>query len=95
MVEERNDPRRRIDPQDRQPWMRLAGSGMELAAAVGGFALLGYWIDRHNGSSPWGLLIGALLGLIGGFYNLIKASLSASREARELDQESEEERKQP
>ena len=98
MVEERNDPRRRIDPQDRQPrqpWMRLASSGMELAAAVGGFALLGYWIDRHNGSSPWGLLIGALLGLIGGFYNLIKASLSASREARERDQESEKERQPP
>ena len=92
MVEARNDPRRRIDPQ---PWMRLASSGMELAAAVGGFALLGYWIDRHNGSSPWGLLIGALLGLIGGFYNLIKASLSASREARELDQDADQERKRP
>ena len=75
--------------------MRLAGSGVELAAAVGGFALLGYWIDRHYDSSPWGLLVGALLGLIGGFYNLIKASLSASREARELDQESKEEREQP
>ena len=95
MVEERNDPRRRKEPRDRQPWMRLAGTGVELAAAVGGFALLGYWIDRHYDSSPRGLLIGALLGLIGGFYNLIKASLSASREARELDQEAEEERKQP
>ena len=95
MVEERNDPRRRSDPQDRQPWIRLAGSGMELAAAVGGFSLLGYWIDRHYDSSPWGLLIGALLGLIGGFYNLIKASLSASREARDLDREAERERKRP
>jgi F0F1-type ATP synthase assembly protein I len=95
MVEERYDPRRRQEPQDRQPWMRLAGVGVELAAAVGGFALLGYWIDRHYGSSPWGLLTGALLGLVGGFYNLIKASLSATREARELDQESEQERKKP
>ena len=68
---------------------------MELAAAVGGFSLLGYWIDRHYDSSPWGLLIGALLGLIGGFYNLIKASLSASREARDLDREAERERKRP
>jgi F0F1-type ATP synthase assembly protein I len=95
MVEERNDPRRLKDPRDRQPWMRLAGSGVELAAAVGGFALLGYWIDRHYGSSPRGLLIGALLGLVGGFYNLIKASLSASREARKQDQESDQERKLP
>ena len=75
--------------------MRLAGSGIELAAAVGGFSLLGFWIDRHYGSSPWGLLIGALLGLIGGFYNLVKASLTASKKARELDQESHPERKAP
>ena len=95
MVEERKDPRRRKDPQDQQPWMGLAGTGIELAAAVGGFSLLGYWIDRHYNSSPWGLLIGALLGLVGGFYNLIKASLSASREARELDREAEQERERP
>jgi F0F1-type ATP synthase assembly protein I len=95
MVEERNDPRQQKDPQDRQPWMRLAGTGIELAAAVGGFALLGYWIDRHYGSSPKGLLIGALLGLVGGFYNLIKASLAVSREARELDREAEHDKEKP
>jgi F0F1-type ATP synthase assembly protein I len=75
--------------------MRLAGTGIELAAAVGGFALLGYWIDRHYGSSPKGLLIGALLGLVGGFYNLIKASLAVSREARELDREAEHDKEKP
>ncbi|MEO8196464.1 MAG: AtpZ/AtpI family protein [Thermoanaerobaculia bacterium] len=92
MVEERDDP---PHGQDRQPGMRLAGSGIELAAAVGGFALLGYWIDRHYGSSPWGILIGALLGLIGGFYNLVKASLAASREARQWDDEAKREHKKP
>lgn len=76
-------------PNDRddRPWMRLAGSGIELAAAVGGFAVVGHLVDRFRGSHPKGLLIGAVLGLVGGMYNLIKASLSASREARAEDQE--------
>lgn len=63
------------------PWMRLTGIGVELAAAVIGFTLAGYWWDRHFHSSPWGLLIGIALGLIGGTYNLIRQSLVASREA--------------
>jgi F0F1-type ATP synthase assembly protein I len=65
--------------------MRLAGVGIELAAAVGGFAVVGHLVDRWQGSHPKGLLIGAVLGLIGGLYNLIKASLAASREARADD----------
>lgn len=95
MVEERYDPRGPRDPRDRQLWMRLAGTGIELAAGVGGAALLGFWIDRKYGSAPKGLLIGALLGLVGGIYNLIKVSILASREARDLDREAGEERKQP
>ena len=60
---------------------RLLGMGFEFAAAVAGFTLLGYWVDRHYGHSPWGVLIGVALGLIGGMYNLIRESLAASREA--------------
>lgn len=98
MAEEGKDPRSRTElrePRDREPWMRIGGVGLELAAAVGGFALFGYLLDRHYGSQPKGLLIGALLGLIGGFYNLIKTSLRASREARELDQERKREHREP
>ncbi len=84
MVEERDGPRQ---AGDRKPWMRLAGTGVELAAAVGGFALLGLWWDRHHGSSPWGLLTGLVLGLVGGLYNLVKTSLAVSSEARAEDEE--------
>jgi F0F1-type ATP synthase assembly protein I len=77
----------RRDSGDDRPWMRLGGIGIELAAAVGGFAVVGHLVDRYRGSHPKGLLIGAVLGLIGGMYNLIKASLAASREAREGDRE--------
>ncbi len=62
-------------------WTRLAGLGFELTAAVGAFTLVGYWWDRHYGSSPKGLIVGALLGLLGGMYNLIRQSLLATREA--------------
>jgi ATP synthase protein I len=58
---------------------RLASLGIELAASLGGFALLGYWIDRHYGTAPWGLLICALLGLVGGMYNLVRSALQAVR----------------
>jgi F0F1-type ATP synthase assembly protein I len=57
---------------DRTSGLRLAGVGMEFAAAVAGLSLAGYWIDRHYGSEPWGVLAGAALGLIGGTYNLIR-----------------------
>jgi F0F1-type ATP synthase assembly protein I len=66
-------------PSSSKGWTRLAGIGIEFAAAVGGFTLAGYWWDRHFGTAPWGLLVGALLGLVGGMYNLIRQSLLASR----------------
>lgn len=61
-------------------WAKHAGVGIEFAAAVAGFALVGYWIDRHYKSSPWGVLIGAALGLIGGTYNLVRQAMAAFRE---------------
>ena len=78
------------DPQQRKSnAARYYGIGMEFAAAVVGFTLLGYWIDRHFGTEPWALIICIALGLVGGTYNLIRASLSAAREdaesAREAD----------
>jgi len=69
------------DSKQRAGWVKLSGIGIELAAAVAGFTLLGTWWDRHHGTAPWGLLIGLGLGLVGGVYNLIRQSLVASKEA--------------
>ena len=63
-------------------WVRHSSVGFELVGAVLGFALLGVWIDRRYGSQPWGLLIGVVLGMVGGFYNLIRQALLAAREAQ-------------
>ena len=86
-----SNPRRNGGPEmsDKEPsrptWGRFAGIGVEFAGAVAGFTLIGYWVDRHYGWSPWGVLSGAVLGLIGGSYNLVRASLLAARESRKED----------
>ncbi len=66
----------------RTGWTRLAGIGFELVAAVGAFMLVGFWWDRHFGTAPKGMLVGAVLGLVGGMYNLIRQSLLATRNQR-------------
>jgi F0F1-type ATP synthase assembly protein I len=67
------------DPRSDVPSRRLSGIGFELVASVAGFALIGYGWDRYFGTAHWGLLIGALLGCIGGMYNLIRQTMLATR----------------
>ena len=61
------------------PGMRYAGLGIELAATVGLLALLGWWIDGRFGTAPWGVLLGALLGLAGGMTHMVRVALGATR----------------
>lgn len=48
------------------------GLGTELAASVVGMLLIGYFLDKHFNTSPWLLLTGAAIGMIGGFYNFFR-----------------------
>ncbi len=73
-------------------WVRHSGVGLELAGALAGFALVGYWIDRWYETEPWGLVIGVILGMVGGLYNLVRQSLQAVREARIEDEAAKAER---
>jgi F0F1-type ATP synthase assembly protein I len=41
-------------------------------AAIGLLAWIGYHLDKLWGSSPWGLVGGAILGIVIGFYNFFK-----------------------
>ena len=66
-----------------RPPMALAGLGFELLAAIVGFSFVGYWIDRHYETEPWGLIICALLGIIGGLYNFIRVATRVTRESSE------------
>jgi F0F1-type ATP synthase assembly protein I len=65
-----------VTTEDPKPsWRRLTGLGLELFGMVFGFVLLGTWIDRRYDTSPWGVLICAVLGIAGGLYNLIRSAL--------------------
>lgn len=46
--------------------------GIEFAAAIGGFTLIGYFIDVKAGTQPVWTIVLATLGFIGGTYNLFK-----------------------
>ena len=45
-----------------------------LVGAILLFAAIGYGLDRWRGTSPWFLLAGLVLGVVVGFYELIKAT---------------------
>ena len=58
----------------------VTGAGPVAAASytlVGGIILLGgigYAVDRWWNTAPWGLVVGLALGIVVGFYELIKAA---------------------
>lgn len=51
---------------------RLIGRGIELGLIIGGLTYLGHLGDGHWGTGPWLAFSGAVLGTIGGSYNLAK-----------------------
>ncbi len=45
-----------------------------LVGAIFLFAAIGYALDKWRGTSPWFLLAGLVLGVVVGFYELIKTT---------------------
>lgn len=79
-----DEPERR--DQDRKGLSNLAeayqkaapylGASTTLVASVGVFAGLGWWLDQKLGHrTPWFLLAGALLGMVGGFVSFFRTVL--------------------
>jgi ATP synthase protein I len=61
-------------------WGKYLTSGVEVAVGVALGTVVGMYADRKFGSSPWGLLIGLLLGCAGGMYLLIKEALKMNKD---------------
>jgi F0F1-type ATP synthase assembly protein I len=51
-----------------------AAASYTLIGAIILFGGLGYGVDVWRGTSPWGVFVGLMLGIIVGFYELIKTS---------------------
>jgi F0F1-type ATP synthase assembly protein I len=62
---------------------RYSGLGLQFAAAVAVFTLVGRWLDARLGTSPWLLLFGVFLGLGLGLYSLIKKLPTSSARPRD------------
>jgi len=56
------------------------GASTTLVAAVGGFAAFGWWIDQKlDHETPWVMVIGAILGMIGGFISFFRTVLGTGK----------------
>jgi len=70
---------RGVSSTARGPLARYGSMGFELGASIIGLTLLGLWIDHHFGTSPVWVLVGAGLGITGGFYNFLRSALRMSK----------------
>ena len=55
------------DPKDVGYYYTLSQVGIEMVVPIG----IGAGLDYYLGWSPWGAIVGAVLGLVGGFAHLI------------------------
>ena len=61
---------------------KYSAIGIEFAVAAIVGIVGGSYVDSHFGTGPWGVFIGAILGLASGFYRLVTVlqGISARRE---------------
>jgi F0F1-type ATP synthase assembly protein I len=65
--------------------------GLQLAITIFFFVYAGYWLDSRYEKSPLFLALGALAGMVVGFYNLIKTVDAENRRLREDEKKDDEE----
>jgi ATP synthase protein I len=81
--EPQNDSEQKISSRD---WNRTLAQALQYshigfvipAGAVVGW-LFGAWLDKHYGTSYWAITC-ILLGIVGGFYDLIKTVMRMSKD---------------
>lgn len=81
------------NPKDRSTLESLGDAYREMApylnigyfflAAIALFAGIGYYIDRSQGGGSFYTVLGAVLGVVTGFYNFIKTVSGAADKDRE------------
>ena len=56
-----------------------AGGVLEFAVAILLGVFAGQWLDRRWGTTPWLLVVGAMLGAVVGFYKLYRDLMASQR----------------
>lgn len=76
-----------LEDKTRAVWRgaRHASVGLEMGVAVGIGALAGWWLDGRYGWSPWGVLIGTLLGVGAAVNTLVRVVRDVQRESEDED----------
>jgi F0F1-type ATP synthase assembly protein I len=69
----------RAEQEEIRVGWRMAALAMEVAAQVGGGAVLGWLFDRWQGTTS-GVLIGAVAGIVVGLFSLIRGALKLNKQ---------------
>lgn len=65
-----------IDPKSQasSAYALAFGLGSELLGALAVGAVPGWWIDKKFHTSPWGILVGVMVGICLGLFQLIRST---------------------
>ncbi len=71
---------------DPKRW-QMTSSGLELVGVMGVLAGIGYYLDGRFGTAPWGVIVGALVGIVGGLYRMVREASRMVRRDRDHDRD--------
>jgi F0F1-type ATP synthase assembly protein I len=64
--------KRQYLPSEKSTGNELASVGIELGLTVVVLAIGGWWVDKKLGTTPWLMLVGCFVGIVGGLVRLVK-----------------------
>jgi ATP synthase protein I len=67
--------------------LNASSVGLELGVSVGLGLLIGFFLDKRLGTTPWMLLLWMVIGLVAGFRGVFRAVARADRAAEAEDKE--------
>jgi ATP synthase protein I len=68
-----------LPPDQVRALAALGAVGLSFVLAIVIGVAGGVWLDRHAGTSPWGMLLGFGLGVAAGVLNVYRATKQAMR----------------
>jgi F0F1-type ATP synthase assembly protein I len=69
-----------VAKDDDANWGQYVGYGFQICAGVVLGVLVGNWLDKRFHWTPWGVLVGSVLGLSSGMYLLIRDAMRMNKD---------------